>query len=106
MNTKPRKKDKKLHLSDCVEHFSNFSVSDQNSLMVWVSLVSIIVTGIWINSSAGFMIARFFGNTPEKKVHQLLVVVVVVEWGGGGGSLDTNIKHGISLPVHINAART
>ena len=23
MNTKPTNKDKKLHLSDCVEHFSN-----------------------------------------------------------------------------------
>ena len=33
MNTKPRKKDKKLHLSDCVEHFFKFSVRDQNSLM-------------------------------------------------------------------------
>ena len=33
MNTKPRKKDKKLHLSDCVEHFS-ITIRDQNSLMV------------------------------------------------------------------------
>ena len=75
--------------------------------MVWVLLVSIIVTGIWINSSAGFMIAHFFGNAPAKKVHQLLVVLVVlVEWGGGGGFLDTNMKHGIFLPVHINAALT
>ena len=75
--------------------------------MVWVLLVSIIVTGIWINSSAGFMIAHFFGNAPAKKVHQLLVVLV--EWGGGGeggGFLDTNMKHGIFLPVHINAALT
>ena len=24
MNTKPRKKDKKLHLSDCVEHFFKY----------------------------------------------------------------------------------
>ena len=72
--------------------------------MVWVLLVSIIVTGIWINSSAGFMIAHFFGNAPAKKVHQLLVVLVVlVEWGG---FLDTNMKHGIFLPVHINAALT
>ena len=53
--------------------------------MVWVLLVSIIVTGIWINSSAGFMIAHFFGNAPAKKVHQLLVVLV--EWGGGGGGI-------------------
>ena len=68
--------------------------------MVWVLLVSIIVTGIWINSSAGFMIAHFFGNAPAKKVHQLLVVLV--EWG----FLDTNMKHGIFLPVHINAALT
>ena len=73
--------------------------------MVWVLLVSIIVTGIWINSSAGFMIAHFFGNAPAKKVHQLLVVLV--EWGGGGGEfIDTNMKHGIFLPVHINAALT
>ena len=72
--------------------------------MVWVLLVSIIVTGIWINSSAGFMITHFFGNAPAKKVHQLLVVLV--EWGGGGGFIDTNMKHGIFLPVHINAALT
>ena len=72
--------------------------------MVWVLLVSIIVTGIWINSSAGFMIAHFFGNAPAKKVHQLLVVLV--EWGGGGGFIYTNMKHGIFLPVHINAALT
>ena len=51
--------------------------------MVWVLLVSIIVTGIWINSSAGFMIVHFFGNAPAKKVHQLLaVLVMLVEWGG------------------------
>ena len=80
MNTKPRKKDKKLHLSGWT--FFKFSVRDQNSLMVWVSLVSIIVTGIWINSSAGLMIARFFGF------------------------LDINMKHGIFLPVHINTALT
>ena len=55
------------------------------------------------------MIAHFFGNAPAKKVHQLLVVLVVlVEWGGGGGGgfIDTNMKHGIFLPVHINAALT
>ena len=61
--------------------------------MVWVLLVSTIVTGIGINSSAGFMIAHFFGNAPGGV-------------GGGGGFLDTNMKHGIFLPVHINAALT
>ena len=77
MNTKPRKKDKKLHLSGWT--FFKFSVRDQNSLMVWVSLVSIIVTAIWINSSAGFMIARFFENAPEKSTP--------VAGGGGEGGL-------------------
>ena len=83
MNTKPRKKDKKLHLSGWT--FFKFSVRDQNSLMVWVSLVSIIVTAIWINSSAGFMIVRFFENAPEKEYTSCWW------WGGGGGFLDLNM---------------
>ena len=66
--------------------------------MVWVLLVSIIVTGIWINSSAGFMIAHFFGNAPAKKVHQLLVVLV--EWGGeGGGGISRHKYEAWHIPA-------
>ena len=66
--------------------------------MVWVLLVSIIVTGIWINSSAGFMIAHFFGNAPAKKVHQLRV------GGGGGGGGGGGISRHKYEAWHIPAS--